>query len=354
MTITVIFDEAANPLYILTVIYSLCLIVYSGSITLKNYIRTSKKSSLILLIGIMIYVLSYSNLIYISVMHNPYQTLGHSMIYLILIQGIFHLIMAYLIISNFAYNFLLAQTEESKLESIIEDRTNELKKSYNALLKQDNIRRQMIMDISHDLKSPVTIIKGYLELLVTNKIKDENREEYLNIAYKKTSYMSDLISELFTLFNLEIDNSFSREKENLNDLITDICSGRTNVKVDIPKDLELYCSEKHFRRLINNLIENSLTHGGNKCLINISTIRENSDLTLIFSDDGIGIHPEIMPYIFNRFKRGDKSRHENEKHFGLGLSICKAIVEKHNGTIECESIFGKGATFKINLKGAIE
>lgn len=355
ITLLVIFDETATPIYLLTLFYVIGILIYSFILSIKIYIY-NKKSSFFIFLGLSFYLFTYFTLVNTTLSSNNHQTIEYYTIYLLLGQILFYGLISYIAISDYSHSFSLSQLEEKKLENIIKTKTKELENSYNKLLIQDKQRKQILTDISHDLRSPITVVKGYIELLKNDQINKKDYKKYFDIIYLKINYVSDLISELFLLINLETTKNFHMEDEYLYIIINTVVNSfhNPNISIDINKNILLHCNDKQIYRLFNNLIENALTHGGNNCSIKIiSYINKNNNLIIQVIDNGKGILKNDIPYIFDRFTRTDKSRNLNKKHFGLGLSICKAIVENHNGTITCDSIKNKKTTFTITFRGDI-
>lgn len=348
--IVIIFDDVVNFLYILSLTYVMGLMVYSLIISAKHYI---KKTPLAIWIyfGLAIYIISYNYLIYFALFTNKYQTISYYNIYMILGQILFYLIISYVSVTKFSSNFHETEIEEEKLESLVNLKTKELEDSYKELLIQDNIRKQMLQDISHDLRSPITVVKGYAELMKTNQIPYDQQSKYIDIIYHKTGYVSNLINELFALNGLENNKNYSMDIECLNDIINNtVLSFKTErIILNLEKEIYLYCNEKQMYRLFNNLIENAIEHSKDDKEIIIDLYKNNENVIFRITDFGVGIPVTDLPYIFNRFSRSDKSRNTNENHFGLGLSISKAIVKNHNGEIFCDSKINHGTTFTIYL-----
>lgn len=348
--IIIVFDDIANPIYIATLIYIMLYMIYSLYIAGLNFTK-GITGSFRIFIGLSTYIVSYSYLIHMALIINPHQTMNYYSIYMILGQILFYLLMSYVSVSKFSSNFYLTEIEEEKLEFLVKSKTNELEKSYKELLTQDDIRKKMLQDISHDLRSPITVVKGYAELMTTNQIPESEKNKYIEIIFHKISYVSNLISELFALNGLENDKNYPMDVECISDILinTILSYNKSKIETHIEKDLYFYCNEKQMYRLFNNLIDNALEYSKANDKIIISLKKHESYLIIKITDFGVGIEEEDIKNIFNRFTRSDKSRNHDQNHFGLGLSISKAIVNNHKGSITCTSKINYGTTFTIQL-----
>ncbi|MCT4631924.1 MAG: HAMP domain-containing histidine kinase [Firmicutes bacterium] len=353
--IIIIFDDIANPIYIMTLIYILGLIVYTLIVLGKKYIDNIEWSYRIFT-GLTIYILSYSYYVYLTLNINPYNTANFYNIYMVLGQAIFYLVISYASITKFSSSFYLTEIQEEKLEQLVREKTEQLERSYTELLLQDNIRKQLLQDISHDLRSPITVVKGYAELMATHQIKDKEKDKFINIIYHKISYIGNLINELFALNGLENNKDYPMDIECISDILknTVLSHNTDRIKSTIEEDVYLTCNEKQMYRLFNNLIDNALEHSKNNKEIIIDLKSIDRIIVITITDFGIGISDKDLPHIFDRFSRSDKSRNSDQNHFGLGLAISKAIVNNHKGIIECQSTIGKGTTFTIEFSQTIE
>ncbi|WP_297633399.1 HAMP domain-containing sensor histidine kinase [uncultured Clostridium sp.] len=236
------------------------------------------------------------------------------------------------------------------------DKLNTSEEENRRLEKSKN---QMLLDLSHDIKTPMTTIKSYSAALSEGMLEsEEEREQYYRAIYKKSERVSELIEELFEFVKLD-NKSFK-----FNYLNVDICEVLRTAIVDYYEELEHIGIELHvsipeesvvmpidiklFKRAISNIIENSMKYNEIGKNMWISLECEERFVTIIIKDDGVGIPQNIKTNLFDEFVRGDESRQTNGGT-GLGLSITKKIIENHSGRINLiES--KKGATFKIKLR----
>ena len=217
-------------------------------------------------------------------------------------------------------------------------------------------RTDMITGISHDLRTPLTSVKGYIK-----GIKDgiattpEKRDQYLDIAYSKACEMDVLLQKLFYFSKIETGNMpFYMQTVKLNDFLANIveCCNE-DLKTRGAKIIFLPANDIHFvqmdveqmNRVFHNLIENSLKYANVESVqITLSVKEENNRKIITVSDNGKGIEIEKLPHLFEQFYRGDESRSQkNSDGNGLGLYIAKYVVEAHKGTISAENDNG----FKI-------
>ena len=216
-----------------------------------------------------------------------------------------------------------------------------------ALKKQmDEDKRRLISNITHDLKTPLTVIKGFAEALWHHKVSKDKEEKYLQTIYSRSEMLNDLIDSLFEYNVLDHPEYKAERKEaDLGEYIKqflavkypEIVSHGFDLDIDIPDQPLLFAyDEKMFNCLLENLIGNALKHNVAGTKIFIKMIREQNDLKLLFGDNGKGIDEHIVKEIFRPFVTADEAR-ISSSGTGLGLAIVKKIVELHEGTIKVES-----------------
>lgn len=350
--ILIIFDESVTWLYVSTLIYTILLLTYGLVLSAEDFIENNT-FSIFIFTGLSLYIISYSSLLYLTLDENPYQLLNYYHIYLLLGQIFFYVITTYISTSIFSHKFSLSSIEEKKLANLVKAKTSELEASYQEILEKEKYEKQLIQDISHDLKSPITVAKGYLELIKAGKIKQTDLDSYLDIINSKVNFVTDLLNELFLLINIESNKSPTMDIDYLDNILNESIGGldfrKRLIKTDIAENIPIYCNEKQIFRLFNNILENSIKHSGMDSKISISAYPKKDEAIVKISDNGVGIPSNQLTNIFNRFTRLDSSRNSNDEHFGLGLAISKTIVENHKGSIECISKEKKGTTFIVKL-----
>lgn len=218
----------------------------------------------------------------------------------------------------------------------------------------ENIRSQFVANVSHELKTPLTSIKGFAETL--KYVEDiETRNKFLDIIDKETERLTNLINDILVLSNIE-NNKMKEEEFNPSEVIEDVINMFIN-KVN-NKDVEIYFHDKgsnvllgdrdKFYQMMLNLVENAVKYSNNKAIINIRTYESQYYEYIEVEDNGIGIPKEDLPRIFERFYRVDKSRAKGGT--GLGLAIVKHIAKMFNGEVYVESVLNKGTKFTIKLR----
>ncbi|WP_445506847.1 two-component system histidine kinase PnpS [Niallia sp. 03190] len=229
------------------------------------------------------------------------------------------------------------------------------------LKKLEQIRKDFVANVSHELKTPITSIKGFSETLLDGAM--ENKEtlvEFLRIILKESDRMQQLIQDLLDLTKLE-QHGFSLIRERLN--ILDILDEAIKIlwKKAEMKELELIFKQKEesiwiegdrgrLTQVFLNLISNAISYTPNGGKIMVSVLERRKDVIVFVEDTGIGIENSEITRIFERFYRVDKARSRNSGGTGLGLAIVKHLIELHKGTIKVESKIGKGTTFQVQLK----
>lgn len=230
-----------------------------------------------------------------------------------------------------------------ELEKKVDERTSEIKK----LQKE---QEQMILDISHGLQTPLTIIRGELEFL---QAKTNNKK--LKDFEKSIDNISKFIYDLLTLSKLESkDHKFRKELLDFSELVeglveyfpTLVQDKNIEIKNNIAKNIVIWGNKNKLEELINNLVSNSIKYIGEGTYIKVSLYENIKYIILEIEDDGIGISTKDLKHIFNRFYRANTQT----KGSGLGLSICKKIADKHHGTVEASSEIDKGTKFTIKFK----
>jgi len=240
-----------------------------------------------------------------------------------------------------------------------------LRKSVNILadkLKyQDTLRRTLVADISHEIRSPLNVLQNNLEAMVDGVLPVTS--ERLNSLNEEVVRFSRLLNNLDVLKEFESESiKLNFETITLNDLINEICEDfniaaknkeiKLNYNVEMYKDYSIIGDKDKIKQVFINLISNAIKFtdiGGN---VSINLISDVDNIIVKVKDDGIGISKEDIPFVFERLYRGDKSRNQVEGN-GIGLTIVKNILQLHYASIDVESEEGKGTTFKVSFKKEI-
>lgn len=229
------------------------------------------------------------------------------------------------------------------------------------LLEQQ--RKEMIAGFSHDLRTPLTSIKGYVEGLMDGIANTPEKErDYLKTIYTTANDMENLVSELFLFSKLDVDKvtleqenvaivnyladcceeeKFELEKSDMDIAFSHSCDRMTTVRIDRQK----------FSRVILNILSNSVKYRkpGQKGHIQMNVSKNEKYALIRISDDGIGIDEESLPHVFETFYRADRARSNVRDGSGLGLAICKKIIDLHEGNIWATGKLGEGMTVTIAL-----
>jgi len=221
-------------------------------------------------------------------------------------------------------------------------------------------RQQLITNISHDLRTPITSISGYVEGLIDGKGENPERmDRYLKTIKSKTAYLNSMINDLFQFsqmdmgdYSLELKTWNSRELCNALLEPVELWLESESFEIDIKRPFPIVPIRVDYSRLsqvVENIVQNSLkyTEDNGKLVIEGQIIDHN--FVISFSDNGIGIADNALPFIFEAFFREDKSRTQSLGGSGLGLSICKKIIELHGGQIYVSSTVGQGTKLDVYL-----
>lgn len=214
--------------------------------------------------------------------------------------------------------------------------------------------KRLMTSLSHDVKTPLASLVGYLEAVTENLVAGEEKETYIQIATEKAHQLKEFVESLFEWVKLDAgEQVYHFEQLDLNELTRNIMvdwiptleNSHFDYDIDIPEnEYFVKIDVRAYIRILNNLIQNILTHsGGNKLTLRIT--ENESQAQIAVTDNGIGISPSNLPHIFERMYQCDDSRLADGN--GLGLAIVKELINAHNGEIKVESIPSVGTTFII-------
>lgn len=224
-------------------------------------------------------------------------------------------------------------------------------------VKNEIIRREFSSNVSHELKTPLTTIKGFGEMIEKGIITNaDDVKKYGGTIYRESERLLQLINDIIRLSEIEENPAFERENVNLLEIAKETAevlqykADSHEVEINIEgEDIIVECNSTHMNELIFNLMDNAVKYNNKGGSVWVR-IQENGDNALIsVKDNGIGISPENTERIFERFYRVDKSRSKQTGGTGLGLSIVKHIVLEHNGSLNMESELGKGTEIIVSL-----
>ena len=253
--------------------------------------------------------------------------------------------------------------EYSELCQDFEEMRRRLKESTEekSLIEKEN--RELISNISHDLKTPITAVKGYVEGIMDGVADTpEKMDRYVRTIYNKTNEMDHLINEL--TFYSKIDTNripYTFSKLNVEDYFED-CSEEVGLELEtrgielvyanyVEKDVMVIADGEQIRRVIHNIISNAIKYMDKpKGIIQIRIKDVGDFIQIEIEDNGKGIGPKDLPYIFDRFYRTDVSRNSSKGGSGIGLSIVKKILEDHGGKVWATSRLGIGTIMYFVLR----
>jgi two-component system phosphate regulon sensor histidine kinase PhoR len=229
-----------------------------------------------------------------------------------------------------------------------------------AIRRLEKMRSEFVANVSHELKTPITSIKGFTETLLDGALEDPDiSRSFLTIISEESDRLNRLITDILDLSKIEQKRMpLKVEEVDLSKLIKETVrivrkeARAKNIAIYLPAEetMVLEADRDRLQQIILNLVSNAVNYTPNNGEVTI-TLRSTDDkyVEMIIADTGIGIPPEHLPRIFERFYRVDKARSRESGGTGLGLAIVKHLVESHHGTIHVESKEGKGTTFTVTL-----
>jgi len=253
--------------------------------------------------------------------------------------------------------------EVSELAAAFNRMADTIQKNIRDLEKNAILRRELIANISHDLRSPLASIQGYIEtvLMKDDQLMPEERKSYLVTILKNVTNLNQLVHELFDLSKFDAKQTQPHfEPFSIADLTQDVALKFQPIAEDkgihlltkLPVNLPfVYGDIGMIERVLSNLIDNALRYTKAEGKVTIQLEKKEDAVCINVSDTGAGIPEEDLPYVFERFYRVEKSRTRNSADgSGLGLAIAKKIIEAHNSTIRVQSKLNGGTVFSFNLK----
>ena len=251
--------------------------------------------------------------------------------------------------------------EIGRLGTCFNRMADNLQETMEELRQADRMRRELVANVSHDLRSPIASIQGYLETvhMKDGDLPPQERQRYVKTALRNTKRLNTLVNELFELSKLETKQvEPTIEAFPIAELVQDVVmqyepraeEQAVNLRPDLP--------ERHVRveadiglveRALSNLIDNAIHYTPEGGQVRVRLDNEQGEVCVAVADTGPGIPEDDLPHIFERFYRVDKSRDRDRGGAGLGLAIAKTILELHGRTLEVESTVGEGTVFRFRL-----
>lgn len=232
------------------------------------------------------------------------------------------------------------------------------------LRRLEDIRREFVANVSHELKTPVTSIKGFVETLHEGAIEDkENARKFLEIISKQADRLNAIIEDLLSLSRIEQEaerGEIQLAEENLKIVFETAIrdfekrAEERNIKVTLNcgDDIRVKANTRLLEQAVGNLLDNAIKYSEPGSAVEVEVVKNENEVAIEVSDHGCGIAPEHLPRLFERFYRVDRARSREMGGTGLGLAIVKHITQAHGGYVAVESTIGKGSTFTIHLPKA--
>jgi two-component system phosphate regulon sensor histidine kinase PhoR len=231
------------------------------------------------------------------------------------------------------------------------------------LRRLENLRRDFVANVSHELKTPITSIKGFVETLLDGAMNDPaEAERFLRIVVKHADRLNAIIEDLLMLSRLEQEGKEGMDMQavklsRLMNAAVEVCAQRAaekgiTVNVECPNELSAVVNPPLIEQALINLIGNAVKYSLDGKTVTIAARAADGDVLLTVQDQGFGIEEKHLDRLFERFYRIDKGRSRQEGGTGLGLAIVKHIAQAHGGRVEVQSTFGQGSTFSLFLPAA--
>lgn len=230
------------------------------------------------------------------------------------------------------------------------------------LRQLENIRKEFVANVSHELKTPITSIKGFVETLLDGAYQNpEDAKRFLEIVAKHADRLNLIIEDLLSLSRIEKEGDLIElERTPLKRILQSAlvsCDSKLKAKhmqvtLECPDQLHAKLNASLFEQALVNLVDNAIKYSDPEKSVHVTAAQLKDQIQIAVKDEGVGISPEHLPRLFERFYRVDKSRSRNLGGTGLGLSIVKHIAQAHQGSVTVESTPGRGTTFLLNIPAA--
>lgn len=254
------------------------------------------------------------------------------------------------------------QDELGKLSRSFNDMAKKIEEQVKIQETYEEKRKQLISNLSHDLRTPLASVVGYSELLLNGLRENEDEQRYIEIIYRKAIYMEKLLNELLEFSRLENGNLKLRLTkgdivEYVREILIEYIPKLEEQQIELVAEIEeesiaLEFDPDKLQRAIRNLIDNAMKYGMAARKLRIAVYEKEREVHIEIEDFGDGMNQETLQHIFERFYRGNKSRDTASGGMGLGLSISQEIIKQHGGILEVKSQIAKGtkATIKLPIK----
>jgi len=255
--------------------------------------------------------------------------------------------------------------EIDRLEAAFSRMAERIEHQIDALAALDELRRELVANVSHDLRTPIAALRGYLETLLIKEesLSPEERSRYLTIALRHAEHLGKLVAQLFELARLDIEErELDLEPVSLPELAQDVVQKfhldaerhGIDLTAELPASVPfVHADIRLLERALDNLLENALAHTPEGGRVTLAVAAANGGARVRLEDTGSGIPADELPRIFDRFQRGsapaDGRGRKQRPGAGLGLAITKRILDLHGADLEVESTVGHGTTFSFEL-----
>ena len=251
---------------------------------------------------------------------------------------------------------ILSATDEftASIAYEVNDIVSSYEKELSSFRQAEEVNKQLMTSLSHDVRTPLTTLIGYLDAAHKGIVTGKDKDEYVEIARRKAHDLKEYIDVLFDWFKLNSDEfvllidpveAVELTRNILIDWIPIFEDKQIDYSIDIPEQpFRVRLDPDAYMLVLNNLIQNVIVHS-HADKINISLSNQDGNMKIVVADNGVGIEKDDLKHIFERLYKCDKGR--SEKGSGLGLSLVHQLVEKMNGTITAESTPGNGTMFAL-------
>lgn len=235
-----------------------------------------------------------------------------------------------------------------------------LKAANSDLMEKDQIKNEYVIRVTHDIKGHIAAIKSNLEVVNKQLVApvDSQNLTFIEKAYNRTQKLNEFIYDLLTLTNMRLNNKFDKQPFDILKVLTSVVNSNKlfadSKHISYTKEFNItnpqYSGiESSIEEVINNLVQNAIKYTPENGSVSLQASSDENEFTILVSDTGYGIPESDLPFIFDEFFRASNIKFSIKDGTGLGLSLVKAIVERHKGTISAESVVGEGSKFVVHL-----
>lgn len=235
-----------------------------------------------------------------------------------------------------------------------------LKEANSDLIEKDHIKNEYVKRVTHDIKGHIAAIKSNLEVVYKEYVSpiDPKNKEFIEKAYLRNEKLSEFIYDLLALTNMRLNNKYEKEQIDISEILDSVINtNRTfaeSKNISCTHEFEItnpYYSgiKSSIEEVISNLVQNAIKYTPEGGSVKLKAVSDEKDFQIIVTDTGFGIPDADQAYIFDEFFRAGNIKNTIKDGTGLGLSLVKAIIDRHLGTIVVQSELGKGSTFTVTL-----